>query len=97
LLTLQFQNPPEKINFKKLFEDYELQIRKSLISEILRGLHEDLDRVTFLVVEPQGIDFTCERDDYEESLIENLPKLEEAEEYELCARIRDALKIKSNL
>lgn len=54
---------------------------------VCQALDEGLERAHILTVLPDQYELFCTKSNYVESLITNLPFVEEMEEYELCQRM----------
>lgn len=65
-----------------------------ICDSICTALDKGIDEVTIEIeIDDQfSMDVTCDREDYLEALILNLPRVEAEEEYELCTRVVNHIK-----
>jgi hypothetical protein len=81
--------------FEKLVADRDLRISKALVDTILKNLKSRkryFHALSILVEQEQTIyDITVDKQDFVTTLEQNLPILEENEEYETCAEIMKAI------
>lgn len=63
------------------------QVHLRVANAVCEALDEDLDRALILTVLPDGYELFCTKGNYLDSLVTNLPHVEEQEEYELCHRM----------
>lgn len=82
--------------FEQMVANRDLRISKALVETILKNLNgrkRHLHALSILVEQEQTIyDITVDRQDFVTTLEQNLPVLEENEDYETCAKIVNALK-----
>ena len=82
--------------FEKMVANRDLRISKALVDTILKNLKSQkryFHALSILVEQEQTIyDITVDRQDFVTTLQQNLPILEENEEYETCAKVMDAIK-----
>ena len=62
------------------------EVSIAIIKGICNGLDEGADVVALGFMKAQNLDININKDDYLKALELNLPRVEDAEEYELCQR-----------
>jgi hypothetical protein len=81
--------------FEKLVADRDLRISKALVDTILKNLKSRkryFHALSILVEQEQTIyDITVDKQDFVTTLEQNLPILEENEDYETCAEVMKAM------
>jgi hypothetical protein len=81
--------------FEKLVADRDLRISKALVDTILKNLKSRkryFHALSILVEQEQTIyDITVDKQDFVTTLEQNLPILEENEDYETCAEVMKAI------
>lgn len=56
---------------------------------VIEALENDLERAHVLTVLPDQYELFCTNSNYLDSLVTNLPHVEQQEEYELCQKMHD--------
>ena len=62
------------------------EISIAIVKGICNGLDQDADVVALGFMKAQKLDINVNRPDYLQALVLNVPRVEEAEEFELCQR-----------
>jgi len=62
------------------------EVSLAIVEGICNGLDQDADVVALGFMKAQNLDINVNKADYLNALILNLPRVEDAEEYELCQR-----------
>jgi hypothetical protein len=63
------------------------QVHLRVAEAVCNALETDEERALILTVLPDGYELFCTKGNYLDSLITNLPHIEEQEDYELCHRM----------
>ena len=91
-ITIKVKNTEE---FEELIKNKDLRISKAIVSGILENLVGKKKNIyvleIFLKDEDSIVDITVHRDDFVETLEENLKTFIHHEEYEACSGIKKAL------
>jgi len=81
--------------FEQLISNRDVRISKALVETILKNLKgrkRHIHALSVLVEQEQTIyDITVDREEFETTLKQNLPIMEENEDYETCAEIVKAI------
>ena len=63
-----------------------IEISIAIVEGICNGLDQGADVIALGFMKSQNLDINIKKPDYLQALILNLPRVEEAEEFELCQR-----------
>jgi len=63
-----------------------IEISIAIVEGICNGLDQEADVIALGFMKSQNLDINIKKPDYLQALILNLPRVEEAEEFELCQR-----------
>jgi len=96
-IEFQVKNVEE---FEHMIQNMDFRVSEALVSTILKnikGKRKYLHAFSVISEEDGDIyDITINRQDFEKTLIEALPKYEEEEKYEDCIKIQEAIKYLHN-
>jgi hypothetical protein len=74
---------------EELVYRYSDEMHINVCKKICNALEKDIEKVVLATIEPDGLDIYCTKENYLDTLLTNLPAVEEMEEYELCKEVHD--------
>ena len=82
-------------NFDELDEEARLraaEVSVTVVSAVCKAIEEDVDVVSVGIISNLNLDLMISKDNFLEALELNIHRVEEAEEFELCAKALDYIK-----
>lgn len=86
----------EATDFNELEEEFNRrahEISIEILKGICKGIEENVDVVSLGILTQLNMDISVKRSDFIEALEVNIKRAEEMEEYELCSKVSDYIKM----